>query len=125
MKIIRGILCVFISFLIIYYPIKSQAFSFEKVGIITEGDNFIKRGQGNIDPMKINSTLIDIGKILFSIAMGVELIVGMIFGVKYMTSGTNPKANMKEKFIWYIISLAVILGSATITTIVVNIIKID
>ena len=42
-------------------------------------------------------------------------------GLKYMIGGTDQKANMKEKLIWYIISISLVYGAVGIFTIVVNI----
>ena len=57
------------------------------------------------------------------IAVLVLLSVGAILGVKYMISGADERANIKEKLIWYIVSAVLIFGAVAIFNIVINILN--
>ena len=106
--IIVGILL--ISQLIV--PITSYGLSFG--GMKGDADNFINKGTNGqkITLQEAITKLVPIGNVV---------VVGMIMGLKYMIGGTDQKANMKEKLIWYIISIALVYGAVGIFTIVVNI----
>lgn len=102
--------------------------SFSKVlswsSIKGQADGFIQKGgNGEIDMGKAQSDLLPIGNILMAIGVGTLLIVGLIMGVKYMISGADEKANMKEKLIWYIIAAVLIFGAIGIYNIVVSVIN--
>ena len=89
--------------------------------IKSAADQFIsKGGQGEISISRAQSDLIPIGQILLAIAIGVLLIVGAIMGVKYMISGADERANMKQKLIWYIVAAVLVFGSVGIYNIVVG-----
>ena len=107
--IIVGILL--ISQLIV--PITSYGLSFG--GMKGDADNFINKGTNGqkITLQEAITKLVPIGNVL--------VLIGMIMGLKYMIGGTDQKANMKEKLIWYIISIALVYGAVGIFTIVVNI----
>ena len=93
-------------------PITSYGLSFG--GMKGDADNFINKGTNG-------QKITPIGNVLVLIATIVLVVVGMIMGLKYMIGGTDQKANMKEKLIWYIISIALVYGAVGIFTIVVNI----
>ena len=57
------------------------------------------------------------------IAVLVLLSVGAILGVKYMISGADERAKIKEKLIWYIVSAVLIFGAVAIFNIVINILN--
>lgn len=85
--------------------------------IIAEGKNFTE-ATPVITIEEVISKVIPIGRILVAIATGVVIIVGLIMGLKYMIAGADEKANLKEKLIWYIISIAIIFGAVSIVTII-------
>ncbi|CCY99217.1 unknown [Clostridium sp. CAG:793] len=102
-------------------PITSYGLSFG--GMKGDADNFINKGTNGqkITLQEAITKLVPIGNVLVLIATIVLVVVGMIMGLKYMIGGTDQKANMKEKLIWYIISIALVYGAVGIFTIVVNI----
>lgn len=91
-----------------------------------QADNFINMGKTNavIEDYDTNvlNTLVPIGKILVQIANVVLVIVGCILGIKYMTSGADEKANIKQKLIWYVISIVLVYGAVGIYTLIRQII---
>ena len=57
--------------------------------------------------------------------MGIGLVVlvcvGSVLGIKYMTSGVDEKANVKQKLIWYCVATALIVSATQIFNIVVEV----
>ena len=51
------------------------------------------------------------------------MIVGMIMGIKYMISGADERAGIKQKLIWLIIAMVVVYGATGIYNIVVDIMQ--
>lgn len=123
-KILHIIIITLLSIIMITNFYKVQAFGLIK----GQGDNFIKKGSNAVisEEDAINQ-LIPIGRILVQVATVVLVIVGLILGIKYMTSGADEKANVKQKLIWYVISVALVYGAVGIfnivRTIIVNVFK--
>ena len=67
--------------------------------------------------------VIPLGRILVTVATVVVVAVGMVLGVKYMISGADEKANLKEKLIWYVISIVLIFGAVGIYNIISGILN--
>lgn len=90
-----------------------------------QGDSFIDKGSKNeqITENEIIAILVPIGRVLVQVATIVLVVVGMIFGVKYMMAGADEKANLKQKLIWYIISIVLVYGAVGIFTIVRTVIE--
>ena len=86
---------------------------------------FINRGseKETISQQKVEQDLLPLARILMGIAVLVLLVVGAILGVKYMISGADERANIKEKLIWYIVSAVLIFGAVAIFNIVINILN--
>ena len=86
---------------------------------------FINRGSKSetISQQKVEQDLKPLAQILMGIAVLVLLSVGAILGVKYMISGADERAKIKEKLIWYIVSAVLIFGAVAIFNIVINILN--
>lgn len=86
---------------------------------------FINRGseKETISQQKVEQDLKPLAQILMGIAVLVLLSVGAILGVKYMISGADERAKIKEKLIWYIVSAVLIFGAVAIFNIVINILN--
>ena len=74
-----------------------------------------------IDASTAKTKILPIANMLVGIATVVFLIVGGIMGVQYMISGANERAQLKQKLIWFVISVVVVYGSAGIFNIAVSI----
>jgi hypothetical protein len=75
-------------------------------------------------PIKFDSVweeLRPIASILMGIGLVVLVCVGSILGIKYMTSGADEKANVKQKLIWFCVAAALIVGTTGIFNIVVEV----
>ena len=85
-------------------------------GFIEKGNNGAK-----ISIQEAITSFLPIGRILVGVASIVLVAVGGIFGVKYMLAGANEKAQMKEKLIFYVISIVLVYGAVGIFSIFVTV----
>lgn len=101
----------------------SQMDSFSSINEKAKG--FIKKGseKETISQSKVEQDMLPLARILMGIAVLVLLSVGAILGVKYMISGANERANIKERLIWYVVSAVLIFGAVAIFNIVINILN--
>lgn len=85
--------------------------------------NFILIGEKeDVLPLsEVENNLLGLAGIIMGIAVCVLLVVGPIMGVKYMISGADEKANLKQKLVWYVIAAVLIFGAVGIYNIVVRI----
>lgn len=92
--------------------------------ILSAGSSFINNGRNSpITTSTAIEKLKPIGQILVTVASVVLVIVGMIIGIKYMISGTDEKANIKEKLIWYLISIVLVYGAVGIAIMISGIMQ--
>ena len=93
--------------------------------IIVDAQNFIDKGKSQEKITEDNAIekVIPLGRILVTVATVVVVGVGMVLGVKYMISGADEKANLKEKLIWYVISIVLIFGAVGIYNIISGILN--
>ena len=91
--------------------------------IWSKGDAFIKNGSSGaqITEKEAVDQIVPIGRILVGIASVVLVIAGLMLAVKYMMSGADEKAKLKEKLLWYVISIVLVYGAVGIYTIVTNV----
>ena len=89
-----------------------------------QAEQFVaKGGSGKISIGQVENDLMPIGNVLFGIAIAVLLVVGLIMGVKYMISGADERANMKQKLVWYVVAAVLVFSATAIYNVVYNIIK--
>lgn len=91
--------------------------------IQSSAENFLQTGKNNqkIDASTAKTKILPIANMLVAIATVVFLIVGGILGLQYMMSGANERAQLKQKLIWFVISVVVVYGAAGIFNIAVSI----
>lgn len=91
--------------------------------IKSAADDFINRGQNNtpISMSEAGALIGSIGPLLLGIGILVILITGLIIGIKYMISGSDEKAKLKEILIWWVIAAVVVFGAISITNIIIRI----
>lgn len=80
-----------------------------------------KGGKGEIDIGKAQTDLMPLASILMGIGVLTLFIVGLIMGVKYMISGADQQAKMKERLIWYVVAGVLIFGSVGIYNAIVGV----
>lgn len=136
MKIIKRISAIIILIVAIVISQNNPVFArYEKGGggggstgigsageIISSGQGFINKGKGDAPiSMSEAQNLLPLGRIVMGIALGVLVVVGMIMGVKYMISGADERANMKQKLIWYLVAAVLILAPVGVYNLIVGI----
>lgn len=88
-----------------------------------QAKDFINKGNAGskISTAEAIAAFVPIGRILVGIATIVLVVVGLIFGVKYMIAGANDKAQLKQKLIYYVISVVLVYGAVGIFSIVISV----
>jgi len=90
-------------------------------------NSFIKEGMENENQKfnQANTKVLSnvIYNVLFILGIIIAFIVGGILGIKFITSGLDGKAEVKNMMIPYIVGLVVIFGSFTIWKIVLTILQ--
>jgi len=62
-----------------------------------------------------------IGQVFLVIGIGTAVGVGMYLGFKYMTSGADEKAKVKERLIYYAVAIVLLVSAVGVTKIIVSI----
>lgn len=117
------ILIIIMVFIMLMIPIKSFA-SAEIDDVINDGDIFMNHAKDpstviNVDDVKKVSG--DIYNIVFAVGLVIDVVVGLIIGIKFMISTVEEKAKIKEILTIYIIGSIVLFGSFTIWKITMGI----
>lgn len=91
--------------------------------IFSGGREFIEQGKSNagIDTTAIAKDLGGIGQVFLVIGIGTAVGVGMYLGFKYMTSGADEKAKVKERLIYYAVAIVLLVSAVGVTKIIVSI----
>lgn len=114
------ILLILIAFMGIFtfQNISNAETSFDSIW--NKGKSFIDKGNSSaeIKTDEAVKQLVPFGRILVMIASVVLVVAGLILAVKYMMSGADEKAKLKEKLIWYVISIVLVYGAVGIYTVV-------
>ena len=98
----------------------SATIDFDKLS--DKAKQFIENGTGGeITEQEAINQLVPIGQILVGIASIVLVVAGLVLAVRYMLSGADEKAKLKEKLIWYVISIVLVYGAVGIYNIVTNV----
>ena len=101
----------------------SKVFCFSLDDIFNSGKNFIDRGSQNatITTTEAINAFVPIGITLVGIATIVLVVVGLIMGVKYMISGADQKAQLKQRLIYFVISVVLVYGATGIFALIIQI----
>lgn len=101
----------------------SKVCGFSLDDIFKSGKEFIDKGSQDpqITTNDAIKAFIPVGVTLVGIATIVLVIVGLIMGVKYMIAGANEKAQLKQKLIYFVISVVLVYGASGIFAIVIQI----
>ncbi len=87
---------------------------------ISEGEN---QASGAIDTGKINEASSVIYNILLTAGMAVAIIIGVVLGIQFITSGVDEQAKIKQALVPYIVGCVVVFGSFGIWKIAVTLMK--
>lgn len=122
-KLYKVIISIIILTTVLMYGQSVKALSFGTIK--NQGDAFIGKGSGNA-PISIDDAkneLLPVGGIMVGIATAVFIVVGLIMGVKYMISGADEKAKLKEKLIWYVVAVIMAYGALGLYNLAVTIMQ--
>lgn len=91
--------------------------------IFSGGRQFIKQGKSkaSVDTTAIAKDIGGIGQVFLIIGIGTAVGVGMYLGFKYITSGADEKAKIKERLIFYVIAIVLLVAAVGITKVIVSI----
>ena len=91
--------------------------------IFSGGRQFIKQGKSkaNVDTTAIAKDIGGIGQVFLIIGIGTAVGVGMYLGFKYITSGADEKAKIKERLIFYVIAIVLLVAAVGVTQVIVSI----
>lgn len=106
--IIAVILMNFISI----YTYNVQALTYDQM--ISQSESFISTGKGKVDAGVIESVtkeFVPLGQILTMIGAGVMVAVTTYMGIKYLTSGPDAQAKLKQQLIGLVVAGVVIFGA--------------
>ncbi len=101
----------------------SNVFGFSLDDIFSAGKGFIDKGSQGA-PITTDDAInafVPVGITLVGIATIVLVVVGLIMGVKYMIAGANEKAQLKQKLIYYVISVVLVYGATGIFALVIQV----
>lgn len=91
--------------------------------IMDSADNFLQKGEATIDEAELHTTSNFLYNLLLGVGIIVAVVVGMIIGIKYMTSSVEGKAELKQALIGYALGCLVIFGAFGIWKLAINILS--
>lgn len=92
--------------------------------IISSGKNFVNEGEGQdnpIDEKALKNTSSYIYNVLFTIAVVLAFVIGMIIGIQFIIGSVDEKAKIKETLVPYVIGVFIIFSAFGIWKIVMSI----
>lgn len=119
------ILC-FIIILLIIATVPIRSFAMASLSeMVTSAGEFLSRGsqEDKIKQEDLKAFVLPVGQILVSLAVAILVIVTVIMGIKYMTSGPEEQGKLKKQLIGLVVSAVVIFASHTIWSIMYNTFK--
>lgn len=92
--------------------------------IVSSGQDFISKGEGQdnpIDEKALKNTSSYIYNVLFTIAVVLAFVIGMIIGIQFIIGSVDEKAKIKETLVPYVIGVFIIFSAFGIWKIVMSI----
>ncbi len=115
LKIINlvAIITILLNFMSIFYY-DSYAATYDKM--MKDAKQFLNTGKSESQDMsgkmnKLTEELVPLGQLLTTIGAGVLVAVTTYMGIKYVTSGPEAQAKLKQQLIGVIVSAIVIFGA--------------
>lgn len=95
--------------------------------VIKEGDSFIQKGQAGANGLITQEKLKELSDTIYNILLVVGIIaavlIGVLLGIKFITSGVEGKAEVQKALIIYVMGCVVVFGAFTIWKIVVTVLQ--
>ena len=127
MKIMKRLLIITISIMCIIMcsPIKSEAALFDTGTIMNGGDAFLNNAENreifNADNER--SAVDQIYYVMLTIGIVLAVVIGIILGIQFITTGAAGQAKVKEKLIPFAVGAFVVFGAFGIWRLVYNILN--
>ena len=118
-KLLIVVLCVFLTL-----PNYAKAFSLKET--IDGANDFVSAGNNEESLFNQEEQEKGVSQIYyFALGIGIfaSIVIGVIIGIQFITSGVEGKAKIKEKLIPYCIGCVVVFGALGIWRLTVNIIQ--
>lgn len=115
-----AILCIMIC-----TPLKSEAAMFDTGQIINGGDSFLNKAEDRniFDATNERSAIDQIYYVMLTIGIVLAVVVGIILGIQFITTGAAGQAKVKEKLIPFALGAFVVFGAFGIWRMVYNILN--
>lgn len=95
--------------------------------VISEADSFIQKGQAGANGLITQEKLKELSDTIYNILLVVGIIaavlIGVLLGIKFVTSGIEGKAEVQKALIIYVMGCVVVFGAFTIWKIVVTVLN--
>lgn len=107
---------------ILTYEVKAKSYE----DMMKEASTFISKGQtqaGSVNISGMTEPFVPLGQILTMIGGGVMVAVTTFMGIKYLTSGPDAQAKLKQQLIGVVVSGIVIFGAYFIWKAVLKIVQ--
>ncbi len=107
------------------YPAKNETTAGSSLDdMIGDADRFINSaGDSTISQTSLQKFSQTYYNILFTIGVVVATLVGLVLGIRFMISGAEGKANVKELLVPYIVGCVVVFGAFAIWKLLVSILS--
>lgn len=119
-KSIALIAIILLSFFLISIPTQAEAFSIKNVFV--GGNEFLNDAENQeiFNETNEREAVDAMYWMMLGIATAVAIIIGMVLGIKFITSGVSGQAKIKERLIPYGIGCVVAFGAFAIWRIAIN-----
>ncbi|MCI8361734.1 MAG: hypothetical protein HFJ41_01000 [Clostridia bacterium] len=128
MKKIISIILLIITFVVLL-SMQSYTYATSHTAgeVIKEADGFIQKGQAGANGLITQEKLKELSDTIYNILLVVGIIaavlIGVLLGIKFMTSGVEGKAEVQKALIIYVMGCVVVFGAFTIWKIVVTVLQ--
>lgn len=95
--------------------------------VISEANGFIRKGQAGANGLITQEKLKELSDTIYNILLVVGIIaavlIGVLLGIKFVTSGIEGRAEVQKALIIYLMGCVVVFGAFTIWKIVVTVLQ--
>lgn len=90
-------------------------------GFMTDAQTWLSGAEEKASETSIDNTKTsELAGILMAVGLGIDVIGGVILGIRYMLASAQEKADLKKISMWYVIGSVIILGGVGIWSAVIK-----
>lgn len=127
MKITKKIAIIFFTILciVMLMPQKIDAVNINPTSVMNGADKFITNAENRelFDKDSEKDAVDQIYFIMLSIGVVLAVVVGIVLGIQFITTGAAGQAKVKEKLVVYVVGAFVIFGAFGIWRLVYNVLN--